>query len=142
MRTATFLLGAVGFLLAVGCEATTDPAKIKGVGDPYRQKSRIQWNTSDLKHLLDVEKVEVDRIPEGQLLRVRMILRNKTDKDVVVDIRTLFTDQAGFEKESTNWEPIVCPARTQKDYMAVSLSANVQDYQVIIRDPKNFSWRH
>ncbi len=140
MRAYLVFLGAACLLLATGC-ASTHPADVKDVDKPYQQKGRVQWNSSNLKGLLEIEKLDVDRTEEGGLLRVRMTIRNKHKEDIVVDIRTMFTDEKGFEKEATNWEPIICPARTQKDYSAVSLGANVADYQVIIREPKKFSWQ-
>ena len=121
-----------------GC-ATTHPADVDGLESPYQAKGRIQWNSSKIKHSLEIDKASVDRTGNG-LLRVRLVLRNKTRKDIVVDIRTVFTDEQGFEKERTNWEPIVCNARTQTPYETVSLGSEVFDYQVIIREPKEFSW--
>lgn len=140
MRKFLVLCGAGGLLMAAGC-ASTHPADVKDVDAPYQQKGRIQWNSSNLKHLLEIEKVDTGRTEPGGLLRVRVVIRNKAKEDIVVDIRTLFTDESGFEKESTNWEPIICTARTQTDYTAVSLGPTVTDYQVIVREPKTFSWQ-
>ncbi|HOB73543.1 MAG TPA: DUF1425 domain-containing protein [Phycisphaerae bacterium] len=133
MRSGLSFLAVLPLLLS-GC-ASTHQAKDKGIDDPYHQKGRIQWNSSNIRAVLQVDKVVSERTETG-LLRVRMIIRNKTRDDIWVDIRTLFTDEQGFEKEKTNWEPICCTARTQTTYEAVSLGAQVCDYQVIIRDPK------
>lgn len=128
---------AVTLLPLAGC-AATHPADSKGRDTPFQDKSRIQWNSSKLKFSLDIDKVVADRTEAG-LLRVRLVLRNKRKKDVFVDVRTLFTDGEGFEKERTNWEPICCTARTQTQYETVSLGSGVHDYQVIVREPKTFS---
>ena len=121
-------------LLVVGC-ASTHTAKVDDVQSPYQTKGRIQWNSSNLKALLHIDKAAVDRTEDG-LLRVRLIIRNKTKRDLFVDVRTVFTDEQGFPKEQTNWEPLCCTARTQSTYETVSLGTQVSDYQVVIRDPK------
>lgn len=135
-RLVTMLIG-ITLPPMIGC-ASTHHADVGGEDAPFQAKGRIQWNSSKPKHSLKIDKALADRTDTG-LLRVRLILRNKTKKDVFVDIRTLFTDEAGFEKERTNWEPICCTARTQTQYETVSLGPDVHDYQVIIREPKNFS---
>jgi uncharacterized protein YcfL len=137
MKVNTLIVLVVTPIL--GC-ASTHTADIEGRADPYRQKGRIQWNSSKLKHSLEIEKAAVERTETG-LMQVRLVIRNKLKKDVFVDIRTLFTDEEGFEQEKTNWEPICCTARTQTTYQTVSLNPGVQDYQVIIREPKTFSSR-
>jgi uncharacterized protein YcfL len=132
------VLTTFAVLMAPGC-ASTHPARVEGRIDPFQEKGRVQWNSTNLKSVLRVDNATADRTESG-LLRVRLILRNKTRKDIVVDVRTLFTDKQGFEKEQTNWEPIVCTARTQTQYEAVSLGPHVDDYQVIIREPRKFEW--
>ena len=129
---------AIVLLPAAGC-ASTHPAEVDGRSDPYQVKGRIQWNSSKLKHSLSIDKAAADRLDTG-LLRIRMVFRNKTREDIFVDIKTTFTDEQGFEKEKTNWEPFCCSARTQSTYETVSLGPDVHDYQVIIREPKKFSW--
>lgn len=121
--------------LIVGC-ASTHKADVSDDPASYQQKGRIQWNSSNLKSVLDIENAQTDRDLNG-LLRVRLVLRNRTKQDIFVDIRTTYTDQQGFEKERTNWEPVCCTARTQTTYDVVSLSPNVHDFQIIIRDPKS-----
>jgi hypothetical protein len=126
-------------LLFTGCKST-HPAKIGQRDKPYQEKAQVQWNSSRLKHVLRIEKRDVDRTEAG-LMRIRLAFRNKTGDDVWVEVRTTFTDEEGFESEKTNWEPVCCTARTQTTYETVSLGAQVSDYQIIIREPKTFSWR-
>jgi uncharacterized protein YcfL len=99
-------------MAAAGC-ASTHPADVDNRDDPYRDKGRIQWNSSNLKSVLTIDKAVSERTSDG-LLRIRLILRNKTKQDIVVDVHTVFTDKQGFEKQTTPWEPVVCAARTQK----------------------------
>ena len=119
---------------SAGC-ASTHEAEVNYSDNPYLGKGRIQWNSTSLKSHLDIEKALADRTDSG-LLRVRMIVRNRTKHDVWVDVRTTFLDEKGFPREQTNWEPICCTARTQTTYQAVSLGSQATDYQVIIRDPR------
>jgi len=129
------LFCAVLVSVLLGC-AATHPAEVHRSGTSYQDKSRIQWNSSNLKSVLRIDNAETDREING-LLRIRLVLRNKMKEDIFVDVRTVFTDEKGFEKEKTNWEPICCTARTQSTYEVVSLSPNVADFQIIIRDPKS-----
>lgn len=137
-----FCMAALTFalLLTTGCAASTHRARVEGRDEPFQEKGRFQWNSTNLKSVLRIDNAAADRTETG-LLRVRVILRNKTRKDVVVDIRTLFTDEQGFEKEQTNWEQFVCTARSQTQYEVVSLGPHVTDYQIIIRDPRKFDWQ-
>ncbi len=127
---------SVSFFIC-GC-ASTHSAEVHDRNDPYQAKGRIQWNSSNLKSSLSIDKAVADRTTDG-LLRVRMVVRNKTKSDVVVDIRVVYTDKDGFESQRTPWEPIVCTARTQTTFENVSLGSNVDDFQLIIRDPRKFS---
>jgi uncharacterized protein YcfL len=134
MRGIYWLTG-LALLWAVGCSASTHPVNVHDHQDPYHGKTRLQWNSSNLKSVLQVEMADADRITGG-LLRVRLVLRNKTKEDIFVDVRAVFTDEKGFEKEKTNWEAVCCTARTQTTYQVVSLGSQVNDFQIIIRDPK------
>lgn len=127
-------VAVLSLVAAAGC-ASTHEADVKDCDSPYLKKGRIQWNSANLETRLDIEKVAPDRTESG-LLRIRMIIRNKTANDLWVDVRTTFLDESGFPREQTNWEPICCTARTQTDYTSVSLGSQVTDYQVIIRDPR------
>ena len=129
---------AVGSLSA-GC-AETHPAKVDDREAPDQRQTRNQWNSTKLKPLLLIDKAAAERTETG-LMRIRLAIRHRTRENIWVDIRTVFTDQSGFELESTNWEPFCCTARTVETYEAVSLGAQAHDYQVIIRDPKEFQPR-
>ena len=130
---------AASALLGACVSSTVGPVMVEGPDRPYQERGHIQWNSAKLKRLLEVDAARADRTETG-LLRVRLVFRNKKKRDIVVDVRTLFTDEDGFEKEKTNWEPLICTARTQTQYETVSLGSAAYDYQVIIRDPKDFSW--
>lgn len=134
MRGIYWLIGVV-LLWAAGCSSSTHRANVHDHQNPYQSETRLQWNSSNLRSVLQVETADADRITGG-LLRVRLVLRNKTKEDLFVDVRAVFTDEQGFEKEKTNWEPVCCTARTQTTYQVVSLGSQVNDFQIIIRDPK------
>jgi len=130
-----FTLGIIGTCLYLAGCARTHPALVDYDPAPYQHQTRVQWNSSGLKSLLAIDKADVERTDTG-LLRVRLALRNRTRDNIWVDIRTVFTDEKGFELEKTNWEPFCCTARTVETYETVSLGANARDYQLIIRDPR------
>ena len=137
-RVFAYIMILSSFFL-IGCASTTTPAEVMDKESPHLERGRIQWSSSRLRNKLLIETAAADRTDTG-LMRLRLIIRNKSRKDVVVDIRVVFLGEDGFEVEKTNWEPVICTARTQTSYEMVSLGANVDDYQIMIRDPRHHSW--
>ena len=135
MRNDILSLAVTTTVLLSGCTAATHPAGQNDLDKPYQEQTRLQWNSSKLASMLTIDRAAADRTETG-LMRIRLAIRNKTRKNIWIDIRTVFTDQSGFEVEKTNWEPFCCTARTVETYEAVSLGTQAHDYQVIIRDPK------
>jgi hypothetical protein len=134
IATVRIWAALVGSLWILGC-AGTHRAEVEDRPAPYQAKSRVQWYSSNLKPLLEIDKADAERTTDGRL-RIRLAIRNQTRKDIWVDIRTLFTDAKGFECEKTNWEPICLTARVDTTYEVFSLGTQVSDYQVVIRDPR------
>ena len=139
MRRVVTRFMVLSLCLLTGCEATTTPAEVMNKEDSHLDQGRIQWSSSSIRTKLLIENATADRTETG-LLRLRLVIRNKSRKDVVVDIRVVFLGEDGFEVEKTNWEPVICTARTQTSYEMVSLGANIDDYQIMIRDPRHHSW--
>jgi uncharacterized protein YcfL len=139
MRRVVTRFMVLSLCLLTGCEATTTPAEVMNKEDSHLDRGRIQWSSSSIRSKLLIENATADRTETG-LLRLRLVIRNKSRKDVVVDIRVVFLGEDGFEVEKTNWEPVICTARTQTSYEMVSLGANIDDYQIMIRDPRHHSW--
>ena len=139
MHHAT-LGGVVMCLLLVSCATPPRPANIDPVDQPYQEAGRVQYLSRGLsryaKIVSDPDKI-ADRV-DG-LLRVRLEIKNDADRDVVVEIKVTFTDEQGFEREATNWEPVILTRRDITSYSRVSLGRNVYDYRIAIRDPKVFS---
>lgn len=137
MKVALGILAAVVGMAWLGGCADTRRVRVRNQERPYQKNSRVQWGSSALESLCDIDKADVQRTRDGRL-RIRLAIRNRTSHDLWVDVRTLFTDADGFECEKTNWEPVCLTAKTHTMYEVVSLNSRVADYQIIIRDPRRF----
>ena len=135
-----------GILIAVcvvfaGCK-TMHAVENEGEEAPYPlvkdEVARFQVAQVALRSQIELAKIKADRLEGSGLLRVRAAIRNKRSKGLWIDMRTVFMDESGFEKESTNWEAFFLEGRTVTTYEAVSLGVQVHDYVIQARDPKRF----
>ena len=118
----------------IGC-AENKPAQLRPESAPYITQGRVQFESSTTKHIVHVVKVDTERTGSG-LLKVILTMRNRTKKNLWVDVRTTFLDADGHVLDQSNWEPIMLDARTVSEYTCTSLNSQPADYQVIIRKPK------
>ena len=131
--TAAVLLAT----LLSGCQSPPKPVSVREIEQPYQQPSRIQYLSHGLSERAEVVRHSAERTESG-LLRVRTAFRNHEGRDIVVEIKLTFTDDQGFEKESTNWEPVILGRYDITTYSRASLGSQVADYRLAIRDPKEF----
>jgi hypothetical protein len=129
------IAGSICLALAALAGCTTEPAHMVDEGNPYLSQGRIQFESSNIKYMLQIARVDSRRVGSG-LLKIYVDFRNTTRDDVVVDVRTTFLDERGHVLEQTNWEPIVLNKRTVTEYTCTSLGNQAADYQIIIRDPR------
>ena len=118
-----------------GCESVPRAASLNAMEKPYQEHGRIQYLSSGLSKCAEIVKHKADRT-EGGLLRVQTGIRNHKDRNVVVEIKVSFTDEDGFEREATNWEPIILGRRDITTYTRASLGSQVSDYRIAIRYPR------
>ena len=116
-----------------GC--TMKPAHMVQEQDPYLSQGRIQFESSRIKYVLQVARVDTARVGSG-LLKVTVTFRNTTKENVWIEVRTTFLDADKHVSEQTNWEPVLLDARTVTEYGCTSLNSRAADYQIIIRRPK------
>ena len=116
-----------------GC--TTEPAFQKPEANPYLTQGRIQYESSGTKYVLEVVRVDTQRVGGG-LLKVIVTFRNTTKENLWADMRTTFLDKGAHVLEQTNWEAVLCDARTVTEYTCTSLSNRAADYQIIVKKPK------
>lgn len=112
-------------MLLFGCEANPKRADLEG---------RILLQEDDLAHLIHVVRQTPDRI-EGDLLRVRTRIKNRTDDDLWVDVQMVWKDDQGYELYATNWAPLFLPARFVTKHEVASLRPDVADYELRLRNP-------
>jgi len=135
-RTATVLLGLALIGALTGC--TTEAAKLNPEDNPHLSQGRIQFESSTTKGIIDVVRVDSERVGSG-LLKVYVDLRNKTKNNLWAEVRTTFLDARAHVLEQTNWEPVQLTRRTVSEYTCTSMSNKAADYQIIIRKPKKTS---
>ena len=124
MRHAVTGFLAAGLAVAlVGCNAHPHKADEQG---------RVLLENTAVKTHVEVLKQVSDRI-EGDLLRVRSLLHNKSKENVYIDIQVVWKDADGFEIYKTNWAPFFLPARQDTTHEIASMRADVADYEYRIR---------
>jgi uncharacterized protein YcfL len=112
-------------LLLVGCEANPKRADLSG---------RILLEDGHLGRVIQMVRQDSDRI-DGDLLRVRTEIRNRTDDDLWVDVQMVWKDEQGYELYATNWAPLFLPARYVTKHEVASLRPDVVDYELRLRNP-------
>lgn len=115
-----------------GCESVLKPASVDTMNKPYQDHVRIRYLSPSLSRRVEIVKHKADRT-EGGLLRIQTVIRNHKDRDIVIEIKVTFTDADGFEREATNWEPIILGRRDITTYTRASLGSQVSDYRIAIR---------
>jgi len=110
-------------ILLAGCEA--NPKEVDPEGRAVLEGKRMSY-------LVRVVQQSSDRI-EGDLLRVRTLIKNRTKEDLWVDVQIVWKDAQGFEVYKTNWAPLFLPARLETTHEVVSMRADVADYQFRLR---------
>jgi hypothetical protein len=88
-----------------------------------------------LKQRIRVASHKPERIG-GDLLQVKLGLENTKSTDIWCDIQVVFYDQDGFEAENTDWQPLLLLGRQVTYYETVSISPDVRDYSVILRNAR------
>jgi uncharacterized protein YcfL len=120
------LLVGIGMLVA-GCEANPKRADVEG---------RVLLEDDNLSQLIAVIRQTSDRI-DGDLLRIRTEIKNKTEKDLWVDVQIVWKDKDGHRAYETNWAPLFLPGRFVTDHEVASMRADVADYEFRVR---NAAW--
>jgi len=131
-RIPYFLFATIASL--AGC--ADGPA---GVASPVsgslpQTNERVQFDDASAKRLVVVLRADTERLTNG-LLRVTILLRNKTSRTLWTDICTSFRDADGKELERTTWEPTLLTPQAATEYACTSTSAQAADYRVVVRKP-------
>ncbi len=117
---------------------------IAACGRPYRpgisvntpqEKEKILLLDHGLTYYLKVVKQGVTRAPGGQLI-VKVDMENEEDTDVWCDVRVNFRGEDGFQVETTDWQPLLFHRRAVTSIQKNSISPQVADYRVEIRNVK------
>lgn len=75
------------------------------------------------------------QLTETGHMRVQLQLIKEYFGSTFVEIKVFFIDNAGFEIETTNWEPVHLVEDVITQYETVSLSREPTDFRVVIRRP-------
>jgi len=116
-------------MLAAGCG--DEPAKVEVRSPMY---PHILIVDKPLGSQVQIVRQLSDRA-EGNLMRVRTQMRNRTKDSLWIDIQVLWKDKDGFELYKTNWAPKHLPPGLVEDHDIVSMRSDAADYEFRIRRP-------
>lgn len=139
MKTRMAVSICMVLLLLAGCKSTTKQAIIHVEDNPHVQQGRIQFENSSMDELIQIVRVDSERL-NGGLLKVYVTVRNLKKDNFWSEFRTTFLDERGHVLEQTNWEPIQLTARTVSEYTCTSISSRAADYQIVVRNPAKTSF--
>ncbi|SDU16445.1 Protein of unknown function [Verrucomicrobium sp. GAS474] len=127
--TALFLSGCVeGPIVPAG-----DPKSLEAVHAP------VSLLDADLEDVIAVDVINVGKNPNG-FLSVQANVRNRTDKDVVVQVQTLFYDENGLVLDSepgneTPWTTVTLTTNGTMPYRSQALSHVARRFTIHVRRP-------
>ncbi|HEY8965804.1 MAG TPA: YcfL family protein [Candidatus Methylacidiphilales bacterium] len=130
-------LGAV-LVLASGCvEGPVAPAG--NDASPEAVHAPVTLLDTDLEDVVAVDVIRAGKNTNG-LLAVQANVRNRTDRDVVVQVQTLFYDENGLVLYSepgneTAWTTLTLGANATIPYRSQALSNAAKRYTLHIRRP-------
>lgn len=132
MKKSNVLLAFVLIFSIVSCGRPYRPGV---TSDAPQEKEKILLLDHGLTYYFNVVKQGVSRTPGGQLL-VKVDIENEENKDVWCDVQVAFRGADGFEVEKTDWQPMLFHRRTVTTIQRNSLSTQVADYRILIRNTK------
>jgi len=120
-------------MFAGGCN---EPKPVASkVGQPLQKQTKVVAKDFVLHSRLRVTRLAANRI-SGGLLEVNIGLENIKKDSIWCDIQVVFYDEGGFEKEKTNWQPLLLQRRQVTFYKTRSLSSEVHDFSILLRNPR------
>jgi len=120
-----------GFVLT-GCRGY---AMKESAEAPLQHQQKIIAKDWILKNWIRVASHQPERV-NGDLLKVKVGLENRKNTDLWCDIQVVFYDQGGFQAERTDWQPLLLSRRQVTFFDTTSLSPNVHDYSILLRNPR------
>ncbi len=85
--------------------------------------------------LVSLSDIQVDRADDGRL-DVVLELANLSDRDLEVQVQTVFRDaEGGLISDETNWRMMVLPGNGSARYEVRSLSTQAASFVVQVRTP-------
>lgn len=129
----TVCIAALIATFAGGCDKPRPVAS--KVGLPVQKQSKVVAKGFVLQDRLRVTRLAANRI-EGSLLEVKVGLENIKKDNLWCDIQVVFYDKDGFEKEKTNWQPLLLQSQQVTFYQTRSLSSQAHDFSILLRNPR------
>ena len=129
----TVCIAALIAMFAIGCDQPKPVAS--KVGLSVQKQSKVVAKDFVLQDRLRVTQLAANRIA-GELLEVKVGLENIKKDSLWCDIQVVFYDKDGFEKEKTNWQPLLLQRQQITFYKTCSLSSAVHDFSILLRNPR------
>lgn len=124
------------------CDQYNRPGRLKPEADPYLRQGHVQFEDNwTYDHVKIVRDVDAKRLPGGSL-KVTLTLRNLTDDNLWVPMKTTFLDADHHElPDQTNFEPFQLGRSTVTEYTCTSFSDKAADYQIILKKARKTNLR-
>lgn len=136
-RDVPVMPGAAGVALAAlllgGC-AWQGPAPLQTYPDMEPSASVLAVDKAAYK-LVALRHIQTDREADGRL-RITIELENLSDKDLPVQIKTVFRSSEGrLTGDESSWQMIVLNGGATERYDMVSMSADAGQFEVQVKTP-------
>jgi len=130
-------IGAVA-LLASGC-AEGPILPVANPKSPEAVHAPVSLLDADLEDVIAVDIIRAGKNPEG-LLAVQANIRDRTDKDVAIQVQTVFYDELGLVLYSepgneTPWTTVILSTNGTVPYRAQALNNAAKRFTIHIRRP-------
>jgi uncharacterized protein YcfL len=87
----------------------------------------------EISKMIAVDEQHADRTPQGKLKALSNV-RNRTNKDLNIQVQTVFRDEGGFSiGDDTSWDTLVLTANETRTVSATSTTRKAVRFTVRIR---------
>ena len=134
MSRNALIVSLIAVVLLVYCGGCHGPYKAKSdEKEALEHRETVVLMDKDLEKWLRIDTQKADYTADGRL-QAYCELRNRTKKDMVIQVQTIFKDERGMALgDMTNWETIMIPKHAIHYYEATALSSEARRYGIRIK---------
>jgi uncharacterized protein YcfL len=127
-----FFLLPFAFCLLASC-ATEGPYVPAGRDESPEVENTTVIMDEEISKMIAVDEQHAERTPQGKLKSLSNV-RNRTNKDLNIQVQTVFRDEGGFSiGDDTSWDTLVLTANETRTVSATSTTRKAARFTVRIR---------